>query len=148
MNGLPALEREAQDTSEQLAFLRVTRNMELLPAAAHELIEVIGLQACINLVASRGGQEFKVPEVIGGESREWKRLVDAVGYDAATKLVERCAGTAVYVPMCKAALREERDRTILQLREDGASLDALGSQFNMTRRHLFRIIKSRRRAKR
>lgn len=126
---------------DELAPLRQHRNMEDLPDAAHELIEVIGLQATIDLVRAHGGDEIPVPAVVDGDSRAWAILEESVGHEAARKLVEsRFKGTRVYVPMCSAALRAARDREIVRRIDAGEPFGEVRRTFRMTRSWMYRVL--------
>lgn len=120
--------------------LRRTATMQDLPGSAHDLIEVIGLQATIDLVGMFGGTEFKVPARCGGASRYWTELEESLGTEAARKLVtSRFGGTPIYVPMCTAALRYERNRQIVELIRAGMSVERAGRKFRLTKSAVYRI---------
>lgn len=127
---------------DDMAPLRQTRHMDDLPEAAHVLIEVIGLQATIDLVKVHGGDEIKVPAVVDGDSRAWALLEEAIGYEAATKLVKsHFKGTPVYVPLCTAALRAARDREIVRKIDAGEHFDQVRSAHRITRSYLYRLLR-------
>lgn len=127
---------------DDTAPLRQIRHMDDLPDAAHTLIEVIGLQATIDLVKAHGGDEIKVPAVVDGDSRAWAMLDEAIGREAAAKLVEsRFRGTPVYVPLCTAALRAARDRDIMRRLDAGEPFDQVRSAHRMTRSYLYRLLR-------
>lgn len=122
--------------------LRQTFNMDALPYAAHDLIEVIGLQATIDLVSAFGGGELRVP-ARRDNSRVWSELADAVGDLAAGQLVDsRYGGTPVYVPMCTSALRAERNRQIVALIRQGEGIERVRRKFRLTRSAVYRIFRT------
>ena len=121
--------------------LRSESAREDLPATARELVEVIGIDATIDLVKMFGGDDLKIPEVVNGTSRMWDILVETVGPDAAAKLVHRYAGTPIYIPICRMALIAHRDRAIIQRFDAGEPFDKLRREHKITRRHLYRILK-------
>lgn len=126
---------------DELAALRQHRNMGELPESAHDLIEVIGLQATIDLVKAHGGGMVKVPSVVDGHSRAWAILEEAIGHEAARKLVEsRFKGTPVEVPLCAAALRAERNRDIVRRIEAGEPFDQVRSSHRITRSYMYRVL--------
>jgi hypothetical protein len=133
--------------SEQLSLfdstlpLRDASRVDELPATALQLIEIIGLDATIDLVRAEGGNDLPIPEVIGGKSRMWQHLVGLIGADAAGKLVERCRGTPVYVPMCAAALRAFRNRDILERFDRGERFDSIRRSYKISRSYLYRLLK-------
>lgn len=112
-----------------------------LPATAHELVEVIGIDATIDLVKMFGGDDLKIPWVVNGASRMWGILVETVGPEAAPKLVQRYAGNVIYIPTCAVALRVHRDREIIRRFDAGEPFDTLRREHKITRRHLYRILK-------
>lgn len=121
--------------------LRSESAQDDLPSTARELVDVIGIDATIDLVKMFGGDDVKIPEVVNGSSRIWEVLVETVGPEAAPKLVQRFAGTAIYVPTCAAALRVVRDREIISRYDAGEAFDKLRREYKITRRHLYRIFK-------
>lgn len=121
--------------------LRSESVREDLPATARELVEVIGIDATIDLVKMFGGDDLKIPEVVNGTSRMWEILVETVGPDSAAKLVKRYAGTPIYIPTCRIALIAHRDRSIIQRFDAGEDFDKLRREHKITRRHLYRILK-------
>lgn len=121
--------------------LRSESAQDDLPGTARELVEVIGIDATIDLVKMFGGDDLKIPEVVNGTSRMWGILVETVGPAAAPKLVQRFAGTVIYIPTCAAALRIHRDREIIRRFDAGEPFDALRREHKITRRHLYRILK-------
>lgn len=121
--------------------LRSEASQDDLPATARELVEVIGIDATIDLVKMFGGDDLKIPEVVNGSSRMWGILVETVGPEAAGHLVRRYAGTSIYIPTCASALRIHRDREIIRRFDAGEPFDTLRREHKITRRHLYRILK-------
>jgi Mor family transcriptional regulator len=121
--------------------LRSESAREDLPATARELVEVIGIDATIDLVKMFGGDDLKIPEVVNGTSRMWEILVETVGPAGAEKLVHRYAGTPLYIPTCRIALISLRDRSIIERFDAGEDFDKLRREHKITRRHLYRILK-------
>lgn len=138
----PLPSRDQFGLFDETTSLRQTRYMEDLPDAAHTLIEVIGLQATIDLVKAHGGDEIKVPAVVEGNSRAWAMLDESIGPEAARRLVEsRFKGTPVYVPLCTAALLAARDREIVRRINAGEPFDQVRSSHRMSRSWLYRLLK-------
>lgn len=141
------LRRHVEPPREQYSLfdgtmpLRNKNEIESLPGTARELVEVIGLDSTIDLVKTFAGDDLKIPEVVNGTARMWAILVETAGPAAAAKLVERYAGTILYVPKCQAALTLYRDREIHRRFDAGEPFDALRREFNFTRRHLYRVLK-------
>jgi hypothetical protein len=133
--------REQFSLFDSTVPLRSESAFEDLPATARELVEVIGIDATIDLVKMFGGDDVKIPEIANGASRMWAVLVETVGPAAAHKLVNRYAGTTVYVAMCAKALRVLRDREIIRRFDSGEQFDTIRREHKITRRHLYRILK-------
>jgi hypothetical protein len=144
---MTASTRLGQAHPSQLSLFDVTaplRNMADavgLPKTARDLVDLIGLDATIDLVKMFGGDELHIPEVVDGTSRLWPVLVEAAGRAAAVSLVEHFAGTRVYVPMCRAALLTLRNREIIQRYDAGEPFDAIRRHYKMSRSYLFRVLK-------
>jgi hypothetical protein len=133
--------REQYALFDATAPLRQIRHMDDLPETAHALIEVIGLQATIDLVAAHGGNDVKVPALVDGTSRAWAMLEETIGREAATKLVNsHFKDTPVYVPMCAAALRAERNRDIVRRLGTGEEFDAVRRLHRVSRSYLYRLL--------
>lgn len=121
--------------------LRRESNMDMLPKTARDLVEVIGLDATIDLVKMFGGDEITVPGLVDGDARMWDLLVECVGREAAVQLVEHFGEARVYVPMCQAALRSLRNREIVTAYDAGEPFDAIRRRHKISRSYLFRLLK-------
>lgn len=121
--------------------LRKPEQAEALPATAQYLVDIIGLDATIDLVKEEGGNELKIPSAVAGTSRMWDRLVEVIGPTAAKALVQRCANTAIYVPTCAAALRLVRNREIIRRYDAGEPFDSIRRSYKISRSYLFRLLK-------
>ncbi len=126
---------------DELAPLRRESASEDMPETALELISVIGLQATIDLVAAFQGDDVKIPSKVDGKSRIWAALAEAVGHEAAAKLVERYQDTMLYVPTCANALRKARNTEIIRALDAAEPFDSVRRRYKLTRRHLYRIAK-------
>ena len=118
---------------------RRSASSEMFPGQArtrgqgvNELVELIGLPAAIELIRAKGGTSFSVPLGItlrGQEQRE--KLVQIIGREQATKLIGRYGGTTLYIPTCRQAFVDTRDRNINlerdELAREGLSERALVS---------------------
>lgn len=129
------------DMFDETLPLRQQDRIGELPASAQELVAVIGLDATIGLVKEEGGNELRLPERTDGSSNTWLRLVELIGHEASVQLVRRWPDSRVYVPMCSAALRAERNRDIVRRYSDGESFDAIRRRYKITRVHLYRLLK-------
>ena len=121
--------------------LRSESNVDMLPKTARDLVEVIGLDATIDLVKMFGGDELFIPEKIDGDSRMWDLLVECIGSEASRKLVRRYRKDRIYVPMCQAALRALRNQEIIAAYDAGEAFDAIRRRHKISRSYLFRLLK-------
>jgi len=141
MTASTAAQRQQLSLFDSTAPLRSAENADQLPKTARALVEVIGLDATIDLVKMFGGDEFYLPETIDGASKLWSALVEAMGRDASAKLVEAFGGTRIYVPTCQAALLNLRNREIIQQYDAGEPFDAIRRRYRVSRSYLFRLLK-------
>lgn len=148
-DGLRAVQREINADQARIAFaredrqdlncIRGPRTMLELPETAHDLVEIIGLQSTMDLVARFGGQDFKVPA--GYRAANWRQLVDAIGLEAATKLVASQGGATVYIPLCTSALKLERARQLVELVRKGGHIREVSRQFGVSLSYAYRLFK-------
>jgi hypothetical protein len=122
------------------------------PAFGRELIRVAGLTAAARLIGEWGGQEFRVPAVIGGGSpkgeRRWAQLVETAGEDAASRMVRAWPGELIYIPLCIAArgkalearLKTEYDALTLKGYSHRDAVFELGVKYRKNYRSVERII--------
>lgn len=111
---------------------------DILPNQAKELTEVIGIKNCLALVENFGGVTFPIPQRknLRGEQR-YQMLADAIGDDAALKVVTHYGGTRLYIPNCKDALRRIRNYNIIKEFEERTSKGESGNStiFNLVLRY-------------
>ncbi|MBX3588749.1 MAG: hypothetical protein KF796_19125 [Ramlibacter sp.] len=120
--------------------LRHQDGVDGLPASAQELVSIIGLDATIDLVKRCGGDELKIPENVGGSSRVWALLVETIGEGNAGKLVDRYAGTPLYIAKCATALRDHRNQALIARLHAGEDFDSVRRSADVSRRHLWRLL--------
>ncbi|RSZ35119.1 MULTISPECIES: Mor transcription activator family protein [unclassified Variovorax] len=126
---------------DETVQLRQIEHVDSLPKTAQALVDVIGIDATIDLVKMFAGDEIKIPEVVDGTSRMWAVLVECVGREAAVQLVGRFGGVSVYVAKCEAALKVHRNREIIQSYDAGEPFDAIRRRYKFSRSYLFRLLK-------
>ena len=91
----------------------LTQVQHLLPASAQTLADLIGLPATLKLVSELGGRTWSFVKHQRSPRDEGDALARIVGEREAELLTHHFAGDAdVHIPLCKAALRELRDREI------------------------------------
>lgn len=92
--------------------MAMARAAHLLPENARQLVDMLTLATTLKLVDAYGGTHFPIPKTARQEGQYFAALAEAVGVDAANKLVKRYGNTRLYVPKCAAALRALRDASI------------------------------------
>ncbi|WP_028536172.1 Mor transcription activator family protein [Paludibacterium yongneupense] len=121
----------------------------LLPESARLLVRLIGLAKTMHLVNVLGGTSFPVAlrKSRQGEIR-YEMLAEVVGVEAADILTHHFGGDMLYVPLCKAALRELFYREVRAefdaLTRDYSALYAvssLASKHRMSDRQIWRVLK-------
>jgi Mor family transcriptional regulator len=124
--------------------------VERLPANAQDLARLIGLPAVLRLVGIFGGLTLRVPH---GETPLGRALLAeiarVVGQSGARALVNRYAGTQLYIPNCKRALLMARDRALLAKRRsladagmsERAIVAELARAYRVSDRHVWTLLK-------
>jgi hypothetical protein len=122
------------------------------PAFARELIRVAGLEAAAALIDAWGGQEWRVPSVVGGGThrgkQRWAALAEIVGEDAAERIVGAWPGEYIFIPFCAAAkgkaleavLKKEYDALTTQGWSHRDAVFHLGTKFRKNYRSIEKII--------
>lgn len=82
-----------------------------LPPTTQTIVSLIGHGLAMALTCELGGRDFRFP--VGKKSDNWETLVELVGQVAAGKLIEQFGGDEVYIPMCQAALKDDRNRRMI-----------------------------------
>jgi len=85
-----------------------------LPVQLRMLVRVMGEAAAYRLVQAWGGTPFTVPKSV--RARQFARLADVVGVDAATALVAELPGETLQLPKYDGVLRQLRHQRVIDLR--------------------------------
>lgn len=101
---MSAYNAQHECTGEQLDELK-----QLLPEVVLDIADVIGMVATKSLIATLGGLDFAIPRGVENSKRE-QLIVQAVGRDAADKLMAAYGGARLYIPRCDDAFRALRNR--------------------------------------
>lgn len=121
----------------------------LLPEVVQVIVHLIGLPSTLRLVDQLGGTTFPVAlrKSRMGEIR-YEMLADVVGMEAADAMTQHFGGDALYIPMCKAALRELMYRDVRaafdELTREHSALHAVSElvkRYRMSDRQIWRILK-------
>lgn len=110
--------------------------LEIKSQTERELRQVIGLGALLCLEREFGGRYLYVPA-----NEPNKELVEAIGKEAADKLVQWCGPSEIYVP--RMLFRIARNNQIVQGRNTGTSLKELAEKFRLSSRRIRAILKEK-----
>lgn len=121
----------------------------VLPENAQLLVRLIGVQKTLQLVERYGGQTFPISKnkTFAGNIR-YQAIAEEVGIPAADILTKHFGGESLYIPNCKDAIRETRNRMIRaefdkHSNEIGvnATVANLATSFGLSDRMIWRILK-------
>jgi hypothetical protein len=101
-----------------------------------ELAGLVGWDHVATLVRMAGGQERKIP----GHASDEHWLTTFIGRVAADALCKRYGGTALWIPKNDGGVRQLRDARIKALRTEGATVNALATEFRLTDRQIYNIL--------
>jgi len=87
----------------------------------------LGEAVFIKLIAAFGGQSIKVP--MRARGRVFDRLSEAIGREAAIKLIGMAMGDTLYIAQCLSFSRARRRADMLQMRDAGATLQQVRQAF-------------------
>ena len=82
-----------------------------LPAVIQEIIGVIGHGRAMALVQAFGGQALRIPKAEGSDT--WAALCEEIGESATRALCQAMGGNEVYIALCHAALKSDRNRRMI-----------------------------------
>lgn len=114
--------------------------LDNLPESVRDIVELVGLPAALALVKTYGGIYLKVP-VGRREGQTRARLIEIMGHDAAKKFIAHHGGERLGIPRCAAALRDERDRSIIRDYDAGLPAAAIAQRERLTERQVRNILK-------
>lgn len=106
-----------------------------LPQRVHELVELIGTEATLTLMAKYGGLVLDIPR----NADRAERLKDLLPSESVQKLCEYWGGDRFYVPKMDAPMRQWRDAVIHQLRPTH-SINRLARHFKLSDRRVKAIV--------
>lgn len=110
-----------------------------IPRSMEDLLPVLGEQALAGLSCSYPGVIVKIPKAIQSDHP----LAQAIGLEAASRLVKHHGGGRIYIP--SAIARAKRDRAIVDARQSGDGVAEIALRHGLTSRQVERILaKSRR----
>jgi Mor family transcriptional regulator len=112
-----------------------------LPRSIRDMIDVIGVTAALALVKAQGGIVIKVPMGKKEDGIARQRLIEIMGGQAADRFIAHYAGERLPIARCAQALRDERDRKIIEDYTAGTSVADLALREQMTERAVREILK-------
>ncbi len=108
-------------------------------ASIELLAEYIGAAAAVALVREFGGLSIKVPKRPAG--RVWARLVDAMGEQGASDLVDSFGGEGLYIARNAVEEREQRRQQIAALAAQGKTFAQIARMYTYAARYTERGIR-------
>lgn len=106
---------------------------EQLPAMAQELADVIGVEKTLELVKGKRktkSRSLYVPSPTRMRSSHW--LVQTIGEKAAQELAQEYAGEPLTIPKCSSFIKLERNKRIIQMRQQGHRYQDIADSLGMT----------------
>lgn len=122
----PFMLAEAQDLPPE-------KLLEALPESLKDLDAVLSVSEILKLIEYFGGTTIAIPLTPTDDGE----LVKVLGMDAAQRLSGFCGGENINVPRGHKIRRMIRIKRIKELRNQGFSIDALASQFQVTSRAIY-----------
>lgn len=117
--------------------------MDNLPPSVREMVELIGLAPTLRLVEAYGGNVLRIPT--GGRDTGATgmraRLVELLGEEATDRLIASYGGERITVARCAAALRDRRDRRMIEDYGRGVAVSRLAREHCLTERQVRNILK-------
>lgn len=110
----------------------IPEEFDHLPDVLRHVAERLNRAAAMNLAASLGGEEVKIPERAQGSVLESR-----VGIEIATVLVEEWAGIRIAIPNNRALVARERARLVLA--QPGKGANRLARELGITARQVRNI---------
>lgn len=112
-----------------------------LPESIKAMIATLGEPIAWLLVEHFGGLSLKVPLGSRTGGLLTRRLIEVLGEADARRVMETYGGEIVYIPACRAALRDVRDQRIIDGYAGGASVAQLAAQHQLSARQVEKILK-------
>lgn len=110
--------------------------LEIKSQTERELRQVIGLGALLCLEREFGGRYLYVPA-----NEPNKELVEAIGKEAADKLVQWCGPSEIYVPV--KLLKESRNYQLFEGKKAGKTIQELAEECKLSSRRIRAILKEK-----
>lgn len=104
-----------------------------LPAMAQELADVIGVEKTMKLVEGKRktkSRSLYVPSPSRMNKSHW--LVQTIGQEAAQELAQEYAGEPLTIPKCSSFIKLERNKKIVQMRQQGVRYQDIADNLGMT----------------
>lgn len=108
-----------------------------LPQSAKDLVELIGLEAALELIKARGGTQVRLPKTATPDHY----LTGIIGFEALETLCTVYSGDTLAPPRCVNALRALRDAALLRDKREGHTIAALALKNHMTERGVTKALR-------
>ena len=121
---------------------------ELLPEVIINISELIGYPTTLKLVQALGGIDFAMP--LSDRTGHYQQmLVNAVGAEAASKLMKHYGGERIYIPNCHSAFaqlrnQEFRDEVMAAVARgelQKAAIQRLGPKYGFCERWAYTVLR-------
>ncbi|MDO8414148.1 MAG: Mor transcription activator family protein [Gallionellaceae bacterium] len=113
------------------------KNLSAPPRSLQQIVDAIGMDAALVLVAHYGGIRLYVPL----ELKPGHPLIELLGEEAAQKLCRAFGGDEHFdIPLNTSGSRAERNRRIRERRCQGLSHSRLAREFKTTERNIRNIL--------
>jgi hypothetical protein len=115
-----------------------------LPQSVSDLVDLIGHEATMRLVAAFGGILIEVPsgKSLGKvEGPLTARIIETLGGGLAARFMATYGGERLYIPRCAQAIRDERDRAIQADYDAGISVPDIARKYMISERWVWVVLK-------
>lgn len=131
--------------------------IEHLPESVADVASVIGVEAALRIVGAAAPSEYRRPDgrrmtrrrvYVPAKPHAGHWLVELLGIEKAGELCANFGQCVLDLPPCAHIATAARDAAIVRAAEAGQSLDVIGASFDLSARHVRRILQGARCAKR
>ena len=109
---------------------------------AEALVEAIGFDATMRLVAVLGGKVIKIPNGLGKAGAFCALLDEILGVEAARCLKARFGGEKMHVPMLSAQIKAARNRLIIADYDNRVAMLSIVRKHELSERQIRTILNS------
>jgi len=114
----------------------MTMNSEQLVTSAQQIVDAIGYDAAITLIARHGGRSVILHEIPDGRDL----VAQAIGQLTAQRLAQYLGAGPLALPRCAAWLVARRNEEVALRAASGETRSELAQRFGLTERHIYSIL--------